>query len=140
MDYIAGYTIANDISNRGQIFRSDSDMKPMGSDWVSSKSSPGYCPLGPYLVPAAFVENPMDLQINLALNGDMMQDESTADMIIDIPRLIEYLTARVQLLPGDVLLTGSPSGNGVHYKRFLQTGDVMDCSITGLGTQRNEIL
>jgi len=139
MDYVAGYTIANDISNRGQIFRKDSDMKPMGSDWVSSKSSPGYLPLGPYLVPKAFVPDPMQLDIKLALNGDMKQDESSADMLIGIPRLIEYLTARVQLLPGDILCTGSPAGNGVHYKRFLEPGDVMDASITGLGAQRNLI-
>jgi 2,4-diketo-3-deoxy-L-fuconate hydrolase len=139
MEYVAGYTIGNDISNRGQIFRTD-DMKGLGSDWLSSKSSPGYLPLGPYFVPAEFVENHKDLQINLALNGEMKQDESTDDMIFGIPRLLEYLTERVKLFPGDILCTGSPAGNGVHYKRFLQPGDVMDASITGLGKQKNHII
>jgi len=112
MDCVAGYAIANDLTNRGQSFRTDKDMKAMGSDWLSGKSSPGYLPFGPYLVPSEFVDDPMALTIDLALNGETKQHESTSDMIINIPRLLEYLTARVQLLPGDVLCTGSPAGNG----------------------------
>jgi 2-keto-4-pentenoate hydratase/2-oxohepta-3-ene-1,7-dioic acid hydratase in catechol pathway len=66
-----------------------------------------------------------------------MQDESTADMIFGVARIIEFLSKHVQLWPGDLIATGSPAGNGTHYNRFLKPGDVMEGSITGLGTQRN---
>jgi 2,4-diketo-3-deoxy-L-fuconate hydrolase len=132
--YIAGYTICNDVTNRELVHRQD--LKAIGTDWVMGKSLPGYLPMGPYLVPAAFVPTPQDVRITLQLNDQVMQDESTSDMIFDIPRLIEYLTSRVRLSPGDVLLTGSPSGNGSHYQRYLRPGDVLHGSITGLGSQR----
>jgi 2-keto-4-pentenoate hydratase/2-oxohepta-3-ene-1,7-dioic acid hydratase in catechol pathway len=134
-DYIAGYTICNDITNRELVHRQD--LKAIGSDWVMSKCLPGYLPMGPYLVPACFVSRPQDVRITLRLNGEIKQDESTADMIFDIARLLEYLTSRVRLWPGDLLLTGSPSGNGSHTNRFLRPGDVLEGSIEGLGTQRN---
>jgi 2-keto-4-pentenoate hydratase/2-oxohepta-3-ene-1,7-dioic acid hydratase in catechol pathway len=134
-DYIAGYTIANDITNRELVHRQD--LKALGSDWVMGKCQPGYLPMGPYLMPAAFVAKPQDVRITLKLNGEVKQDESTADMIFDIPRLIEYLTSRVRLWPGDILLTGSPSGNGSHTNRYLRAGDVLEGSIASLGTQRN---
>lgn len=133
--YIAGYTIANDITSRDLVWCKEP--KAMGTDWVSSKSSPTFLPLGPYLVPAAFVADPQQLQIVLKLNGEVMQNESTADMIFDVARQIEYISSRVQLWPGDVICTGSPAGNGIHYGRFLRAGDVMEASITGLGEQRN---
>lgn len=137
LDYIAGYTIANDLTNRDQIWRRD-DMKAMGTDWIAGKSGPTYLPLGPYLVPSAFVENPQDLHLTLKLNGEIKQDESTSDMIFDVARQIEYLSSLVQLHPGDILCTGSPAGNGAHFNRFLQHGDVVESTITGLGTQRNQ--
>jgi 2,4-diketo-3-deoxy-L-fuconate hydrolase len=133
--YIAGYAICNDITNRELVHRQD--LKALGSDWVMGKGLPGYMPMGPYLVPAALVRNPQDVRITLKLNGEIKQDESTADMIFDIARLLEYLTSRVRLWPGDLLLTGSPSGNGSHTNRFLRPGDVLEGSIAGLGTQRN---
>lgn len=135
MDYVAGYTIANDITSRDLIWCKDP--KALGTDWTSSKNSPTFLPFGPYLVPAAFVANPQQLQLVLKLNGQVMQNESTSDMIFDIARQIEYISSRVQLWPGDVICTGSPAGNGTHYGRFLQDGDVMEASITGLGLQRN---
>jgi 2-keto-4-pentenoate hydratase/2-oxohepta-3-ene-1,7-dioic acid hydratase in catechol pathway len=133
-DYVAGYTIVNDISNRELIHRQD--LKAIGTDWVMGKSLPGYSPMGPYLVPAELVPNPQDVTIKLNLNGETMQNESTADMIFPIDRLIEYLTSRIQLCPGDILITGSPSGNGSHYNRYLQNGDIMEGTIEGIGTQR----
>jgi len=136
LKYVAGYAIVNDITNRDHVFRRDA-VKAMGSDWVAAKGSPTYLPFGPYLVPAAFVPDPQNLQLTLKLNGEIKQDESTADMIFDIARQIEYLSGLVELWPGDVICTGSPAGNGTHYKRFLQEGDVVECTITGLGTQRN---
>lgn len=137
LSYVAGYTIANDLTNRDQIWRRD-DMKAMGTDWIAGKSSPTYLPMGPYLVPADFVPDPQDLRLTLKLNGEVKQDESTSDMIFDVARQIEYLSSLVQLYPGDIICTGSPAGNGAHYNRFLRDGDVMESSITGLGTQRNQ--
>jgi 2,4-diketo-3-deoxy-L-fuconate hydrolase len=137
LDYVAGYTIANDITSRDRLYRKPGDMREMGMDWVACKCSPSYLPLGPYLVPASVVGDPQRLQITLKLNGETRQDESTEDMIFSVARLIEDLSSKVTLLPGDVICTGSPAGNGVHYKRFLQPGDVVEGSITGLGSQRN---
>jgi 2-keto-4-pentenoate hydratase/2-oxohepta-3-ene-1,7-dioic acid hydratase in catechol pathway len=109
----------------------------MGMDWLSSKNAPTFLPMGPYLVPAAYVGNPQELQLTLRLNGQVMQDESSADMIFDVARLIEFISQSVKLLPGDLICTGSPSGNGTHYNRFLQAGDVMEGTIAKLGTLRN---
>jgi 2,4-didehydro-3-deoxy-L-rhamnonate hydrolase len=135
LDYVAGYTIVNDITNRDLVFRKD--IGAMGADWLMAKGSPTYLPTGPFLVPAAFVDDPQNLRITLKLNGQMMQDESTADMIFEVARIIEFLSANVQLWPGDLIATGSPAGNGTHYNRYLTPGDLMEGSITGLGTQRN---
>jgi 2,4-diketo-3-deoxy-L-fuconate hydrolase len=132
---IAGYTIANDLTTRDLVYRAD--LKAIGTDWLRSKNAPTFLPVGPWIVPAEFVSDPMDLRITLRLNGDVMQDESTADMIFDVERLRAYTTELVATVPGDLLLTGSPAGNGMHHRRFLGPGDVMDSEITGLGTQRN---
>lgn len=134
LDYVAGYTLANDLTNREKVHRAD--MKAIGSDWLAGKCSPGYLPMGPFITPAAFIPDPHQLHITLKLNGETMQDQQTDDMIFDIPRLIEYTSHLAQLWPGDVLLTGSPKGNGSHYNRYLQPGDVMEGTITHLGTMR----
>ena len=135
LEYVAGYTIANDITSRELVNRPD--VPQMGMDWLSAKCSPGFLPLGPFVTPAAFVANPQALQITLKLNDKVMQDESTADMIFGVARIIEFVSRHVRLLPGDVVLTGSPSGNGTHYGRYIQDGDVLEGSISGLGAQRN---
>ncbi|HTP40671.1 MAG TPA: fumarylacetoacetate hydrolase family protein [Steroidobacteraceae bacterium] len=135
LDYVAGYTIGNDLTGREMLGRPD--IPSLGHDWIQGKCAPTFLTFGPYLVPREFVPDPQQLQIVLKLNGQTMQDESTNDMIFPVARLIEWLSTHVQLLPGDVILTGSPSGNGTHYQRFLKAGDVMDASITGLGAQRN---
>jgi 2,4-diketo-3-deoxy-L-fuconate hydrolase len=137
--YVAGYTIANDITNRDWVW-AKGDMKALGTDWLSAKSCPTYLPVGPCIVPASQVADPQQLQLELKLNGKTMQDESTSDMIFGVARLIEHISSVVQLLPGDLICTGSPSGNGTHYNRFLQAGDVVEGSITGLGTQRTPVL
>jgi 2-keto-4-pentenoate hydratase/2-oxohepta-3-ene-1,7-dioic acid hydratase in catechol pathway len=137
LDCVAGYTIANDITLRERVSRRKTDSPELGMDFVISKGAPGFLPLGPYLVPAAFVPDPQKLRLTLKLNGQVMQDEDTADMIFSVARLIEYLSAGVELQPGDVICTGSPAGNGAHYGRFIRGGDVLEASITGLGVQRN---
>ncbi|WP_406010357.1 fumarylacetoacetate hydrolase family protein [Streptomyces sp. NBC_00637] len=132
--HVAGYTIANDLTDRATVFRRD--MKAIGTDWLRSKNAPGFTPLGPWIVPAASVGDPGDLRVTLKLNGETMQDESTKDMLFGIARLVSYASQTAQLLPGDLVLTGSPAGNGMHWGRLLRDGDVMDGSITGLGAQR----
>ena len=131
LSHVAGYTLGNDISARERLYRPD--LRTIGTDWMSCKSSPSFLPLGPSIVPAAQVPQPQALQIQLRLNGQLMQDASTAEMIFDIGRQIEYLSARVTLWPGDLVLTGSPAGNGTHYKRFLQPGDEVRGHIEGIG-------
>jgi 2-keto-4-pentenoate hydratase/2-oxohepta-3-ene-1,7-dioic acid hydratase in catechol pathway len=131
---VAGYTIANDLTTRDLVYRTD--LKAIGTDWLRAKNAPTFLPVGPWIVPAAFVADPMELRITLRLNGAVMQDESTSDMIFDVERLLAHTTSIVAVAPGDLLLTGSPAGNGMHHRRFLQPGDVMDCEITGLGAQR----
>lgn len=137
LDYVAGYTIVNDITSRERVNRREGDMKEMGMDWVLSKGSPTFLPMGPYLLPAAFAGDPQQLRITLRLNGETMQDERTDDMIFGVARLIEHVSSACELLPGDLICTGSPAGNGVHYKRFLRPGDLLEGEITGCGAQRN---
>ncbi|MGP4006399.1 fumarylacetoacetate hydrolase family protein [Streptomyces sp. 4N124] len=134
LEYVAGYTIANDLTDRATVFRRD--MKAIGTDWLRCKNAPGFTPLGPWLVPAESIADPGDLRVTLKLNGDTMQDESTKDMLFGIARLVSYISQTAQLLPGDLVLTGSPAGNGMHWGRLLRDGDVMEGSITGLGVQR----
>ena len=135
LDHVAGYTIANDITARDLVARPDAP--GLGADWMAAKGSPSFLPIGPYVVPAAFVGDPQNLGIKLKLNGQVMQDESTADMIYSVAQIIEHVSRHVRLLPGDVICTGSPAGNGSHFNRFLQDGDVIEGEITGLGKQRN---
>ena len=137
LEHVAGYTIANDLTLRAKVFRAKTESPELGMDFVVSKGAPGFLPLGPYLVPAAFVPDPQKLRLTPKLNGQVMQDEETADMIFSVARLIEYLSAGVELQPGDIICTGSPAGNGMHYGRFIQDGDEMEGAITGLGVQRN---
>ena len=135
MEFVAGYTIVNDLTTRDLVYRPD--LKALGTDWLRSKNSPTFLPTGPYIVPAEFVGDTHDLTITLKLNGEAMQDESTSDMIFDVARLVSDASSKVDLRPGDLLLTGSPAGNGSHWGRFLAEGDVMEGEVTGLGRQRN---
>ncbi|WP_327398668.1 fumarylacetoacetate hydrolase family protein [Streptomyces phaeochromogenes] len=134
LEHVAGYTIANDLTDRATVFRRD--MPAIGTDWLRCKNAPGFTPLGPWIVPAGSIADPSDLRVTLKLNGDTMQDESTKDMIFGVARMVSYISQTAQLLPGDLVLTGSPAGNGMHWGRLLRDGDVMDGSVTGLGAQR----
>lgn len=131
---VAGYTIVNDISARDLIPRTD--YKMLGTDWFRSKGQRGFFIVGPQVVPSEFVKDPMDLKIKLEVSGKLMQNETTADMIFDIARQIEYISSYTPLLPGDIICTGSPAGNGTHYNRFLRDGDLMIGEIEGLGVQK----
>src|SRR3954454_5584756 len=135
LDVIAGYTICNDVTTRDALIRSDA--RGLGLDWLAGKNAPTFLPTGPVLVPSEFAGDPTALQITLKVNGRTMQDESTADMLFDVAALIAHISEVAELRPGDLVLTGSPAGNGAHHGVFLKPGDVMDGTITGLGVQRN---
>jgi 2-keto-4-pentenoate hydratase/2-oxohepta-3-ene-1,7-dioic acid hydratase in catechol pathway len=135
LDYVAGYTICNDITTRSLVYRHD--LKAIGSDWFAAKNAPTFLPTGPFLVPARFAGDPANLRITLRHNGIVRQDESTADMLFDLPAILAYITEVTELRPGDLVLTGSPAGNGAHWGVFLRGGDLLEGEITGLGTQRN---
>jgi 2-keto-4-pentenoate hydratase/2-oxohepta-3-ene-1,7-dioic acid hydratase in catechol pathway len=134
LDHVAGFTIGNDISARDRIKRPD--FPSLGMDWLACKGAPGFLPLGPHIVPRPFIQDPQRLDIELRLNGDVMQSESTADMLFSVATLIEFITTHMRLRPGDLICTGSPSGNGTHHNRFLEEGDVLEGAISGLGAQR----
>lgn len=131
LEHVAGYTMVNDVTTRDLVFRED--MKDIGTDWYRGKNAPGFLPTGPFLVPASFVDAG-NAAVRLELNGQVMQDASTTDLLFDIPALISAASQNMPLLPGDLLLTGSPAGNGQHWKRFLRDGDVMTGTIGNLGT------
>ncbi|MDR6987412.1 2-keto-4-pentenoate hydratase/2-oxohepta-3-ene-1,7-dioic acid hydratase in catechol pathway [Paenarthrobacter nitroguajacolicus] len=133
LEYVFGYTMVNDITTREYVFRKD--MPAIGSDWYRAKNAPGFLPTGPLLVPAKFFGDPQDVQVTLKLNGKAMQDESTQDMIFGVAKLVSEASQIMPLRAGDLVLTGSPAGNGQHWGRLLQDGDVMEGTITGLGTQ-----
>jgi 2-keto-4-pentenoate hydratase/2-oxohepta-3-ene-1,7-dioic acid hydratase in catechol pathway len=132
LDHVAGYTITNDVTTRDLVF--PTDVGDIGADWFRAKNAPGFLPTGPFLVPAPFVD-PADLSVKLELNGDAMQNATTAELLFDVASLVSAASQTLPLLPGDLLLTGSPAGNGQHWKRFLRDGDVMTGTIEGLGTQ-----
>jgi 2,4-diketo-3-deoxy-L-fuconate hydrolase len=119
LDYVADCTVLNDVTLREKVFGRKSDSPELGIDFATSKGAPSFLPMGPYLVPQAFAGDPQKLRLTLKLNGDVMQDEETSDMLFTVARLVEYLSASVELQPGDVICTGSPAGNGRHYGRFI---------------------
>jgi 2-keto-4-pentenoate hydratase/2-oxohepta-3-ene-1,7-dioic acid hydratase in catechol pathway len=135
LEHVAGYTIVNDLTTRDLVYRPD--LQAIGTDWLRAKNAPTFLPTGPFIVPAAFIPDPMDLTVTLRLNGEVMQHASTSDMIFDVAQLVAYASRRVALEAGDILCTGSPAGNGMHHRRFLRDGDVIEAEITGLGSQRN---
>lgn len=129
LDVVAGWIIVNDLALRERIFRTD--IPALGADWLAAKNSPTFLPTGPVLVPRATLADLGDLWLTLRLNGEVMQDESTKDMIFDVARLVAYCSTVATVPPGDLVLTGSPAGNGLPRGRLLRAGDVLDSTITG---------
>lgn len=138
LEAIAGYTIANDLTTRELVFRRD--MPEIGTDWLRAKNAPGFLPLGPWIVPKDDAGEVSEMRLTLELDGKAMQDESTKDMLFDVASLVSAVSQTVQLLPGDLILTGSPAGNGMHWGRLLRDGDVMTSTITGLGYQQTRVV
>ncbi|KVC65604.1 hypothetical protein WI73_21170 [Burkholderia ubonensis] len=136
LSHVAGYTILNDLTDRSKIYRKDFP----GADWLRGKGMPASMPAGPVIVPACCVSDVGALRLRLWVDGELMQSELVSDMIIDIPRQIEYLSARCELLPGDVIATGTPAGTGAERGTFLRPGNVLKAQIDGLGFQLNRIV
>lgn len=130
--HIAGYVMSNDITARDVMARPNIPL----TDFVTSKNRPTYFPTGPFILPARFVPDYRRLQITLKVNGETMQDDSVSDIIHGVEECVSYASHSTVLAAGDMILTGSPAGNaGKHGNRWLRAGDVMEASITGLGTQ-----
>ena len=131
MNYVAGYCVHNDYSERAfQLER--------GGQWVKGKSCDSFAPIGPFLATADEVKDPHNLRLWLDVNGQRMQDSTTADFIFNIPHVISYISQFMTLLPGDLITTGTPSGVGLGLKppRYLVAGDVVKLGIEGLGEQQ----
>jgi len=134
LDYVAGYTIANDLSAR-DVMRRDKNpaTSPFHYDWLSQKCFDGACPLGPWIVPASDIPYPQNLALKLWVNDTMMQDSHTGKMIFSTAEQIAMLSSRVTLYPGDLILTGTPAGVGMPRRTFLKAGDTVKLWIEGIG-------
>lgn len=136
LEYVWGYTCANDVSAR------DWQMHGGGGQWCRGKTFATFCPLGPCLVTADEIPDPNTLAIRTVLNGQVMQDWNTRDMIFDVPTLLEFLSASCVLHPGTVILTGTPHGVGAARQPpvFLRAGDTVSVEIEKIGTLTNPVV
>nr|XP_060643419.1 fumarylacetoacetate hydrolase domain-containing protein 2 [Anolis sagrei ordinatus]XP_060643420.1 fumarylacetoacetate hydrolase domain-containing protein 2 [Anolis sagrei ordinatus] len=136
MSHVAGYTVAHDVSAR------DWQMKRNGKQWLLGKTFDTFCPLGPALVTKDAVSDPHNLGIRCRVNGELVQNSSTKQMIFKTEALVAWVSQFVTLYPGDVFLTGTPPGVGVFRKPpvFLKKGDEVECEIDELGTIRNKVV
>ncbi len=136
LDYVLGYTAANDVSAR------DWQIRLNGGQFCQGKSFDTFCPLGPVLVTKDEIPNPNALRIKTILNGQAMQDWSTDDMVFDVPALIEFLSGSKTLLPGTVILTGTPHGVGFVRKPpvYLKAGDTVTIEIEKIGSLTNPVV
>jgi 2-keto-4-pentenoate hydratase/2-oxohepta-3-ene-1,7-dioic acid hydratase in catechol pathway len=131
MDYVFGYTVLNDISAR--------DIQLNEPQWTRGKTIDGFAPIGPWIVTADELPHPGSLAIKLRLNGNLMQNSNTRELIFDIPYLISFLSNTMTLKPGDVISTGTPPGVGMgqNPQVWLKPGDVVEAEIEGIGVLRN---
>lgn len=135
LKYVAGYTICNDVSERHY------QIKRSAGQWSKGKSSPGFAPVGPWLVTKDEIPDPQNLKMTLDVNGKRMQDGSSKTMIFDVATLVSHLSEFMTLMPGDLISTGTPPGVGSGIKPkpvFLRVGDTMDVAIEGLGSQHQK--
>ena len=131
-DYVWGYAIVNDVTAR--------DLQQAHRQWFVGKGFDTFCPMGPWMTSADEVDAE-NLDLECRVNGELRQKARTSDLIFDIPHLIETLSAGIRLKPGDIIATGTPAGVGIGFDppRFLKAGDVIDISISGLGTLSNTV-
>ena len=135
MDYVAGYCLHNDVSEREfQLER--------GGTWDKGKGCDTFAPMGPWMVTKEEITDPHNLHLWLTLNGKKLQDSSTSDFIFNIPHMVSYISRFMTLLPGDVISTGTPAGVGLGFNPpvYLKPGDVMELGIDGLGTAKQHVI
>jgi 2-keto-4-pentenoate hydratase/2-oxohepta-3-ene-1,7-dioic acid hydratase in catechol pathway len=134
-NHIAGFCIANDVSER------DFQMA-YGGHWVKGKSADSFAPVGPYLVTQDEIADPQNLAMSLEVNGKQMQTGNTATMIFSVKQIVAHVSRFITLHPGDLILTGTPPGVGYGHRppQFLKAGDVVTAQIEGLGAMRHEVI
>lgn len=141
LDYVAGYTVINDISDRK--FRPNPERtkreKDSFFDWLHGKWHDTFCPMGPCITSADEIPDPQTLKMKLSVNGNVEQDASTAEMIFPVAAIIEFISSYVSLEPGDVISTGTPSGVGASKKKFLKHGDELRAEIEQIGVLQNPV-
>jgi 2-keto-4-pentenoate hydratase/2-oxohepta-3-ene-1,7-dioic acid hydratase in catechol pathway len=132
-EYVAGYLVCNDVSAR--------DLQFAHQQFFRGKSLDTFCPLGPWIVTRDEIPDPQKLGIRLRVNGVTKQDSNTSELIFDVPSIVETLSHGITLEPGDVIITGTPSGVGVARTppEFLHPGDVVEAEIDGIGVLRNRV-
>ena len=133
LDYVAGYTVMNDVTDRV--------VQKENGQWFRGKGFDTFCPMGPFLVTRDEVSDPGNLRVWQKLNGEILQDENTDDMMFDIPFLIEYISQGMTLFPGDVISTGTPPGIGSARdpQVLMKSGDVVEIGVDGVGVQRSSV-
>ncbi len=134
LEHVAGYVLVNDVSERHfQLER--------GGQWDKGKNAPTFCPIGPWLLTADEVADPQAITLGLDVNGDVLQDSSTAEMIFGVAYLVRYISQFMTLYPGDVISTGTPAGVGAGQKppRYLKEGDILRVWADGLGEQHTRL-
>jgi 2-keto-4-pentenoate hydratase/2-oxohepta-3-ene-1,7-dioic acid hydratase in catechol pathway len=133
LDVVSGYLCANDVSAR--------DLQFGDRQWVRGKSLDTFCPVGPALVPASEIPDPQTLRLKTILNGELVQDASTADMIFSVAQIVAFVAEAITLEPGDLILTGTPSGVGIFRdpELLLKPGDEVTVEIEGVGTLTNPV-
>jgi 2-keto-4-pentenoate hydratase/2-oxohepta-3-ene-1,7-dioic acid hydratase in catechol pathway len=131
--HVFGYTIVNDVTAR--------TLQHKHRQWVLGKGIDGFCPMGPAILTADEVPDPTRLRLTTHVNGELRQDALVADLIFDIPTLIEAISAGITLEPGDIIATGTPVGVGIGFKppRFLKPGDVVRIEVAGIGVLENPV-
>jgi 5-carboxymethyl-2-hydroxymuconate isomerase len=134
LDVVAGYTVGNDVSAR--------ELQIQDGQWVRAKSFDGFTPLGPVFVTADEIPDPQELSLQTRLDGELLQDSSTNEMVFSVAELLAFVSRRTTLEPGDILLTGTPHGCGAYRdpQVFLTPGSVVECTIAGIGTLTNPVV
>ncbi|KAH6660337.1 hypothetical protein BKA67DRAFT_547672 [Truncatella angustata] len=135
LDYVLGYAVGNDVSHR------DWQIKRGGGQWSLGKGFDGWAPYGPGIVSSKVIKDPQTLKISTKLNGKIVQDSSTADMIFSVKQTIAFLSRGTTLLPGDLIFTGTPQGVGMgrEPKLWLKDGDVVEVALEGVGSITNKV-
>ncbi len=141
LDYVAGYTIVNDVSARSVTFLRNRAERPWDEfyDWLNGKWADGFCPMGPYLLTADEIDDMQNLDMELTVNGEIRQNANTSQMIYSVADIVSFLSHIMTLEPGDVIATGTPSGVAMATGNFLKAGDRIDASIEKLGTLTNTL-